>query len=440
MKNLLRIFITILFISSLLLFPGGCNKKQHISLDNGRMMIAFDIKTGAIVKYRCLNDSILFYEENLPPFSPWEIDLQDSNKVQTIDISDALKFNHRKPNDSTLILEWKKFLHPQNKNLRVTATVSLRGKKTMSLWHISLNGTAGILVNKVAFPRIKISESEGDEYLAIPEWMGQIIKNPRGHLSSMKGPVKKYEWSYPGPLSMQCAALYTPGKRGFYAACNDTLAYRKNLAFTLDSSRNLIYQMNHFPAADPSADRYEPQYSSIIGSFTGDWITAAEIYREWGSNQKWSRESRFITGQTPEWLEKTALWVWNRGRSSNVLVPASDLQKTLNMPVSVFWHWWHGCSYDDGFPEYIPPREGKTSFINAMSEANKKEINAIVYMNQALWGTTTDSWKNENAEKFAAKDSKGNTLTHLFNIFTGKPTAYMCMGTQFWKDKYSTLC
>jgi hypothetical protein len=198
--------------------------------------------------------------------------------------------------------------------------------------------------------------------------------------------------------------------------------------------------MNNFPETDPSADRYEPQYSSIIGSFTGDWITAAEIYREWGSKQKWSRESRFITGQTPEWLEKTALWVWNRGKSSNVLVPAADLQKRLGLPVSVFWHWWHGCSYDDGFPEYIPPREGKKSFISAMAEANEKEINAIVYMNQALWGTTTESWKDDGAERFAAKDSKGNILTHVFNIFSGKPTAYMCMGTQFWKDKYSSLC
>ncbi len=75
-----------------------------------------------------------------------------------------------------------------------------------------------------------------------------------------------------------------------------------------------------------------------------------------------------------------------------------------------------------------------------MSAANEKEINAIVYMNHALWGTTTESWKNEGAERFAARDSKGNILTHVFNIFSGKPTAYMCMGTQFWKDKYSSLC
>jgi len=239
---------------------------------------------------------------------------------------------------------------------------------------------------------------------------------------------------------MQCIALYSPGKRGFYAACNDTMAFRKTFSFVLDSSENLIYELNSFPAIEAGSDKYEPTYSSIIGSFKGDWITAAEIYHEWGTKQKWARESRFKTGLTPDWLKKTALWVWNRGKSSNVLIPASELQNRINLPVSVFWHWWHGCSYDDGFPEYMPPREGKESFIAAMTAANKKGINAIVYMNQALWGTTTMSWKNENAEKYAAKDSKGKILTHVFNIFSGKPAAYMCMGTQFWKDKYSALC
>jgi hypothetical protein len=69
---------------------------------------------------------------------------------------------------------------------------------------------------------------------------------------------------------------------------------------------------------------------------------------------------------TYDWLENTALWIWNRGKSDNVLMPAEDLKKRLGLPVSVFWHWWHGCSYDDGFPEYMPPREGKRSFISAI--------------------------------------------------------------------------
>ena len=40
------------------------------------------------------------------------------------------------------------------------------------------------------------------------------------------------------------------------------------------------------------------------------------------------------------------------------------------MPVSVFWHWWHGCAYDAGFPEYLPPREGTDAFKTADGTIN----------------------------------------------------------------------
>lgn len=439
-KNKLTL-LSIMLVSILFFFLSSCNNKEsNICLDNGNMELAFNFKSGALVSFRNLADSCSFFEEEMSSVSPWEIELQDASVITTIDINSASRFRHWNPNDTTLILEWDQFRDLKLENLSVTALVNVDKNNPMSFWRISLAGTKGLQVNKVAFPRIKINETEGDEFLAVPEWMGQVIKGPREYLSGFKTNIKKFEWSYPGPLSMQCVALYTPAKRGFYAACNDTMAFRKNMAFTLDSAGNLLYQLNSFPPADTSSAYYEPSYSAIVGSFRGDWITAASIYREWGAKQKWCRESRFANNKTPAWLEKTSLWVWNRGKSSNVLVPASDIQKRIDLPVSVFWHWWHGCSYDDGFPEYIPPREGKRSFLSAMSTAHENGINAIVYMNQALWGTTTESWKNEGAEKFAAKDPDGKNLTHVFNIFTGKPTAYMCMATQFWKDKYSSLC
>lgn len=440
-KQLIRESCNIILCSVAIIFLPGCGEpERNVSIENDRLLFNFDKKTGALVNFRDLADACDFHDESIHAYSPWEIELTDSSGIQTINNEDATRFRYWKPNETTLILEWDRFNVLKSKKFAVTAIVELDSTKSMSYWRISLDSTRGIQVNRLAFPRIKITKIEGDEYLSVPEWMGQLMKNPRDYLNSLNTSIKKFEWSYPGPLSMQCAALYTPGERGFYASCNDTLAYRKNMAFILDSAGNLVYQMNNFPAIDAASSKYETTYSSIIGSFAGDWITAAELYRDWGSKQKWSRESRFNLNKTPEWLEKTALWVWNRGRSSNVLAPASDIQKRLGLPVSVFWHWWHGCSYDDGFPEYIPPREGKISFTKAMSFAHDKRINAIVYMNQALWGTTTESWKDEDAERYAAKDIKGNTLTHVFNIFTVKPTAYMCMGTQFWKDKYSSLC
>jgi len=109
------------------------------------------------------------------------------------------------------------------------------------------------------------------------------------------------------------------------------------------------------------------------------------------------------------------------------------------LPVSVFWHWWHGCPYDTGFPEYLPPREGTEMFKKAVAAASRKDVNAIVYMNQRLWGMTTESWQTEGAERFAVKDETGKVRPEVYNVFTKQACATMCMHTPFWRNKYAGI-
>ena len=109
------------------------------------------------------------------------------------------------------------------------------------------------------------------------------------------------------------------------------------------------------------------------------------------------------------------------------------------MPVSVFWHWWHGCAYDAGFPEYLPPREGEAPFRAAVAQAHDKGLHAIVYMNQRLWGMDTRSWADEGAERFAVKNREGKVTPEVYNTFMKSPCASMCMGTPFWRNKCAGL-
>jgi hypothetical protein len=176
-----------------------------------------------------------------------------------------------------------------------------------------------------------------------------------------------------------------------------------------------------------------------LGTFRGDWFTAAERYRTWALRQPWARESRLQQGLVPDWLLNTGIWVWNRGRSPNVLPPAVALKERLGLPVSVFWHWWHGCPYDTGFPEYFPPREGAEPMKSALAAAHAKDVRAVVYMNQRLWGMTTKSWLEEEAKRYAVKGPDGKIVPEVYNIFTKQPCAAMCMGTPFWRSKYADL-
>jgi hypothetical protein len=251
-------------------------------------------------------------------------------------------------------------------------------------------------------------------------------------------------------MSLQCLAFYSSNGSGLYVACNDTAALRKAFAFFGDSREKIGFELTHLPeqgilekpGGSGRADRpasWSLPYEVILGTFQGDWIAAAETYRSWATNQAWARESRLRRGEVPSWILNTGMWVWNRGRSENVLPPAVSLSQELHLPVNVCWHWWHGCAYDTGFPEYLPPREGVEPFKAALSAAQAKGVHALAYMNQRLWGMNTKSWHDEGAARFAVKGPDREIHPEIYNSFTKAPCASMCLGTQFWRRKYSSL-
>lgn len=324
------------------------------------------------------------------------------------------------------------------KNLKVKVEISLDKNDAFSYWNIFVNGFDDNIISNVVFPRIEgIKEMENEE-LVIPTWMGSLMNDPRKVLSSGNS---KIEWHYPGSLSSQVIAIYNSKKNGFYASCDDSLSYAKNFSLNLDTLNTLVYEMINYPSSSKfKSNTYSPNYKGIIGSFVGDWIDVASIYSKFALNQKWAKESRFKNGLTPSWLENTALWVWNRGKSANVLKPAIELKRTIGLPVNVLWHWWHNCSYDDNFPEYLPPREGKQSFVNAVKSAQDVGVNSIVYMNAIQWGEATEGWKSGKVKPYTVKDINGNERSQVFNVFSGKALTNMCIGTKFWRDHYSSLC
>jgi hypothetical protein len=142
-----------------------------------------------------------------------------------------------------------------------------------------------------------------------------------------------------------------------------------------------------------------------------------------------------------KWLPETDLWMWNRGHSDNVLTEAVDLKEFLgDYNVSVLWHWWHNGPYDDAFPEYLPPREGRESFVKAVAKSRAKGINMTPYMNSYQWGGATKSYREKGVEKYVARKSDGSTLAHTYNKFTGNPLVPVCLSQEFWRETYSGLC
>jgi diadenosine tetraphosphatase ApaH/serine/threonine PP2A family protein phosphatase len=338
-----------------------------------------------------------------------------------------------------LRLVWRQFGLADAPALRVEVTARLEASRPFSRWQIAVDSPGLRTLARIRFPRVLDLARLERERLVVPSWAGLLAPNPRQALTGKSGVGRRREYDYPGRGSMQCLAYYADGGPGLYLACDDSAGQRKSFAAFGDGDDRLNLEIIHLPAGDATNGRHTLPYSVVLGTFRGDWYEAAAIYRAWATGQPWARESRRQRDSVPSWIADTGLWVWNRGRSPGVLEPAVVLQREAGLPVSVFWHWWHGCAYDTGFPEYLPPREGETAFIAALARAHERGVHALVYMNQRLWGMTTASWTDENAARFAVKTADGTVRPEIYNTFTKQPCASMCLGTEFWRAKYAGI-
>ncbi|MDP2958688.1 MAG: DUF6259 domain-containing protein [Longimicrobiales bacterium] len=414
-----------------------------IRVANAAIRVGFDDQRGALVELTDLATGQAFVAPGSAPGDLWLLDLPSGGAKAAVSPTDAGRFALRRPQGSdVLLLEWSDFGLEAAPDLHVSVTVRPQGAEPMTEWRIALSGLGTLGVEQVRFPRILgIPPLGPGEELAVPQWMGQRTKDPRAQFAGRGGSGgARREWAYPGQMAMQAMALYRPDRAGLYLAADDTLAFRKTFAFWGDGTGPISYEVVQ-ALSDPASPRqaWEQPFASVIGTFQGDWITAVERYREWGTRQAWARDSRLNRGLVPSWLLDTGMWVWNRGRSPGVLTPAMELREALGLPVSVFWHWWHNGPYDTSFPDYLPPREGVESFTQAVRDAQASEVRMMVYMNMRLWCTGTPTWTAEGAERWAVKGRDGKAPREVYNIFDPQACSPMDVTTEFWRNKYAGI-
>jgi hypothetical protein len=417
--------------------PLAAQAAGSIVLENRALRLVLDERDGHVAQLIDRATEYLILDASSDTVGLWDLHLASGHVTPRR--AAQFQWTRTGAQGRTLRLTWSGF-GAAAPRMRVIATVSLRGDSAISDWRIRLEGIEGLGVDSVRFPRVTGIGSLGDsEELAVPVWMGQRTREPRRVLAGADGQGRRLEWFYPGQLSLQLLTLYEKDGIGLYVAADDSLAYRKSFALWGDAHGMANYEMVHLPSDPGRSATYAPSYAAIIGTFSGDWFTAAERYRKWGTGQRWARESRLTTGLVPPWVQRTGLWVWNRGRSPGVLEPAAQLQRELGLPVSVFWHWWHNGPYDTSFPDYLPPREGVGPFTAALGAAHSAGLHAIVYMNQRLWCLNTPSWKAENAERFAVHNADGKIRTEVYNIFDPQACATMDVATPGWRNKYAGI-
>ena len=413
-----RLLLTLILLPLLL----ACS--EQVVLDNGSLRLTFDRKTATLTSMVDLETGYEYLDTLAQPQRLWSI----VPLVKGDSIPEPTEVKMRQISDLEAKISWS-----GSGVFSLEARVRLDKERPLSYWTVEMSDYDGAKVKELNFPYLANIKEFTNEEIALSNWTGRLYKNIRKHRKSL-GTIHQNR------PTMQLTAIYGEEPSGLYIATNDTLSYGKALNFGF---REHLTDLKMINILEMGADKsyYKPTYEFILGTLHGDWYDAAQIYREWALQQHWTKNNRLHSGKMNRWLPETDIWVWNRGRSSNVLTEAADLKEYLgDYNVSVLWHWWHNGPYDDVFPEYLPPREGRDSFVKAVAEAKAKGINMTPYMNSIQWGESRKSWKEQNIEQYVARKADGSTHAHVYNKFTGNPITPMCMSQEFWREKYSDLC
>jgi len=423
MKRILLLLVLVCALSV------SCSKTEDLTLDNGLVSMTISGKNGCLKSFVNLSDGTEMVDTALASDRLWMAYPQDGRSA--IDAQSS-SFSAKRLSRRVALLRWE-----DAEGRSVEAHVMLGRKEPLSYWSASIAGLEPGSLRSFRFPLIGGIKAMSDEKLAISNWQGTLMDIHREEIPA-DVPVS-YSWTSPSAITMQLLALYGSEGDMVYMASDDTLSRTKRFDLVLSKDATEFSMESSLPK-DYSVATYSAGFNTVLGFFKGDWHDAASTYRKWAVRQEWYRNSRVRSGKTPQWARNTALWVWNRGYASNVLSEAEDAKEFIDgLPVSVLWHWWHSCPYDDGFPEYVPPRDGADSFKRAVSRAAEKDIHEIVYMNSIQWGTSAQSFENEGAAPYCARREDGGDYSAMFNVFTRHKLAPMCMATDFWKDKYCSL-
>ena len=74
----------ILLVCLVIIVLPSCNNndtEQNVYIGNGKIMLGFNKKTGAFLVFHDLVSSHDFFDENIAPGSPWEVDLFQSSEI-----------------------------------------------------------------------------------------------------------------------------------------------------------------------------------------------------------------------------------------------------------------------------------------------------------------------------------------------------------------------
>ena len=191
-------------------------------------------------------------------------------------------------------------------------------------WGIEIHlGMDTLQVEWIDFPRVRIQHAAGGQLL-LPNAEGTLMDDPqlraRGWFEPIYAeyPMNGVSGFYPGPVSMQFEAYYRDGK-GLCFLCPDPAHAPKTIDAYAEDPNTVRLMLQHFTGGATALP-----YEVRLVAFEGDWQDAAELYRDWMTENDRALPAP-LAKRMPKWLADSpvvlAYCVRGHGPDSGSMAP-----------------------------------------------------------------------------------------------------------------------
>ncbi|MBR7127403.1 MAG: hypothetical protein IKD09_02325 [Lentisphaeria bacterium] len=169
-----------------------------------------------------------------------------------------------------------------NINIKIRIFVDSDG-----LFHLQFEGDnyENAAIEEISFLKLSVpknfnaNNNSDDGHVMLPVLCGEIlIDEPWSQNYSADS-------MYPRSMDVQFMNIYT-SQTGLYAATYDGEYNYKKFTVSLQKNQDFSLEIRHL-LPDVISQKISIPYDTVIGVFSGDWMTAADIYKKWAINQKW---------------------------------------------------------------------------------------------------------------------------------------------------------
>ena len=420
-------------------------KTDRLTLESEHDVLQFDATNLSLVSFRSKSapeQEFISAAMQLPTFAIGYLDARKQYRLLHSHQADHIQVGAEIVGDQHKL--WAVFNRIAGYDMSVTCQVIETHHDDCMRWKIGVENNTDVQIVDVQYPfvvcRFDLAGAAGSEKILLPHGYGSghLIERPGeaimtgGAWAQKLGPDCPRAWEfcarngdgnhYPGMQFAQFLAYYND-RAGLYLACQDTEANVKRFA-ALHHEAGLRLGVAHVGDWTTRSTR-TLEYDTVTRSFNGDWYTAADMYRDWTSQQKW-----FIPlvkrNDIPAWLTDSPVYITLRPQGILDFGPVTPVDeflpyekcipllekvsKAVNAPLAIIMMGWErGGSWV--YPDALPPIGGEDSMRGFIASIRAHGWRAGSFCSGTRW-VTGQFWNNYDGQEYYERNGGAESICH----------------------------